>query len=62
VRFYNACVNLMVNVDQQHILPKQTQNKSDIAHNINIAVRLCKYLTWKNNTLYDFWLCVCSHF
>jgi len=29
VRLYIAYVNLMVNVDQKHNFPTQTQNKSD---------------------------------
>jgi hypothetical protein len=46
----NACVNLMINVDQQHIVPTQTQNKSDNVHNFRVAMRLCKFC-WREKAI-----------
>jgi len=44
MRLYIACGNLIVNVDQQHDLPTQTQNKTD---NVRTTVKLwCGYVTF----------------
>jgi len=43
VRLYIACGNVIVNVDQQHNLPTQTQDKTN---NVRVTLTLwCGYVT-----------------